>query len=64
VSFLSAKITLPLSQEPDQVDDSHPRGLFSRPPIGEISALLQPWPSRLFNYLQVAPELPFKQRKL
>jgi len=34
--------------------------LFKRSPIVEISALLRQWWSRLFNYLRLAPELPFK----
>jgi hypothetical protein len=40
-----------------------PRCLFSRPPIVEISALLRQWRSCLFNYLRVAHELPFKERR-
>jgi hypothetical protein len=52
-----------LSQETAQVDDSHPRCLFSRPPIGEISALLRQGRSRLFNYLRLAPELPLKRKR-
>jgi len=49
-----------LLRQNSQVDDSHPRCLFKRSPIVEISALLRQWWSRLFNYLRLAPELPFK----
>jgi hypothetical protein len=37
--------------EAAQIEDSHLVGLFSRPPIVEISALLRPWRSRVFNDL-------------
>jgi len=55
VSVLSARITRVLSQGAAQVDDSQPRCLFSRPPIGEISALLRQWRICLFKHLRVAP---------
>jgi hypothetical protein len=38
-----------------------PVGLFSRPPIVEISALTQPRRVCLFNYLRVALQLPSKR---
>jgi hypothetical protein len=63
-SVLSARITRLPSQETVQVEDSHPRCLFNRPPIVEISALLRAIAEASFQPLTSGALIAIKRRKL